>query len=276
MELTRITRDNIRYFQAFLPEEPEEPTMFRLGMIEDETPCAAAVVRIKEKKGVKVAEITWLFTAPEYRELGAAHDLLEEMKDIVKGSEVKEIHASFFENNEGIEGFLKAENFEMEDRDKICAIRMSELEKLPGVQKLRALKYPERVENIGKLLVKDKNLLKMFLFNTTGSGDYMDKNEDKLSIAAFEADKPVGVVITNITGEDDLSIDLIYNTSSPSYMAGLLNQFVSAVEAADRMGNRIYFVAANEKIEAFLHYLTGDEKSLLPSTLLRRGVLKIS
>ena len=275
MELTRITRDNIKYFQTFLPEEPEEPTMFRIGMIEDETPCAAAVVRIREKQGSKSAEITWLFTAPEYRELGAAHDLLEEIKEIVAGSEVKEIYASFFENNEGIEGFLKAEGFEMEDRERVCAIRMSELEELPGVQRLRALKYPERVENLGNLLVKEKNLLKMFLYNTTGSGDYLDKNEDILSVAAFEANKPVGVVITNITGAEDLSIDLIYNTSSPSYMAGLLNQFVSAVEAADRMGNRIYFVAANEKIEAFLQYLTGDAKSLLPSTLLRRGVLKL-
>ncbi len=276
MELTKITRDNIRYFQAFLPEEPEEPTMIRLGMIEDETPCAVMVARIKEKNGVKVAEITWLFTAPEYRQLGAAHDLLEELKDLVGESEVTEIHASFFETNEGMEGFLNAEGFGLEDRDKVCAIRMSELEKLPGVQQLRALKYPERVENIGKLLVKEKNLLKMFLFNTTGNGDYLSKNEDKLSIAAFEANKPVGVVITNITGEEDLTIDLIYNTSSPSYMAGLLNQFVSAVEAADRMGNRIYFVAANEKIEAFLQFLTGDAKSLMPSTLLRRGVLKLS
>ncbi len=276
MELTRITRDNIKYFQAFLPEEPEEPTMIRLGMIEDETPCAAAVARVKEKSGTKVAEITWLFTAPEYRELGAAHDLLEELKDLVAESEVKEIHASYFENNEGIEEFLKAEGFSVEDRDRVCAIRMSELEKLPGVQRLRALKYPERVENIGKLLVKEKNLLKMFLFNTTGNGDYLSKNEDKLSIAAFEANKPVGVVITNVSGEEDLTIDLIYNTSSPSYMAGLLNQFVSAVEAADRMGNRIYFVAANEKIETFLQYLTGDARSLMPSTLLRRGILEMS
>ena len=175
-----------------------------------------------------------------------------------------------------MEGFLKAEGFDIEDREQVCAIRMSELEKLPGVQKLRALKYPERVEKLGKLLVKEKNLLKMFLYNTTGSGDYLDKSEEKLSVAAFEAEKPVGVVITNVTGAEDLSIDLIYNTSSPAYMAGLLNQFVSAVEAADRMGNRIYFVAANEKIEAFLKYLTGDAESLLPSTLLKRGSLKVS
>ena len=275
MELTRITRENIKYFQTFLPEEPEEPTMIRLGMIEDETPCAAAVIRITEKNQEKTAEITWLFTAPEYRELGAAHDIIEEIKELVAGSDVKAIHASYFENNEGIEGFLKAEGFEIEDREQVCAIRMSELEKLPGVQKLRQLKYPQRVENLGKLLVKEKNLLKMFLYNTTGSGDYLDKSEEKLSVAAFEADKPVGVVITNVSGADDLSIDLIYNTSSPAYMAGLLNQFVSAVEAADRMGNRIYFVAANEKIEAFLKYLTGDAESLLPSTLLKRGTLKV-
>ncbi|MBQ6443022.1 MAG: GNAT family N-acetyltransferase [Lachnospiraceae bacterium] len=276
MELTRITRENIKYFQTFLPEEPEEPTMIRLGMIEDETPCAAVVARIKEKDQEKSAEITWLFTAPEFRELGAAHDLIEELRDLVSGSGVKEIRASFFENNDGIEGFLKAEGFAVEDREWICAIRMSELEKLPGVQRLRALKYPERVDSLGKLLVKEKNLLKMFLYNTTGSGDYLEKSEDKLSVAAFEADKPVGVVITNVSGEEDLSIDLIYNTSSPSYMAGLLNQFVSAVEAANRMGNRIYFVAANDKIETFLQYLTGDAKSLLPSTLLRRGILAIS
>ena len=276
MELTRINRENIRYFQAFLPEEQEEPNMIRLGMIEDETPCAAAVVRIKEDAdGSRAAEITWLFTAPEYRELGAAHDIIEEIRDLVADSGVKEIRVSFFENNEGMEGFLKAEGFEIEDREKVCAIRMSELEKLPGVQKLRALKYPQRVENLAKLLVKEKNLLKSFLFTTTGNGDYLNKNDDKLSVAAFEADKPVGVVVTNVSGEEDLSIDLIYNTSSPAYMAGLLNQFVSAVEAADRMGNRIYFVAANEKIESFLQYLTGDAESLLPSTLLRRGTLKI-
>ncbi len=274
MELTRINRENIKYFQAFLPEEPEEANMIRLGMIEDETPCAAAVVRIKGDEE-KVAEITWLFTAPEYRELGAAHDLIEEVKDLIADSGVKKIYASYFENNEGIEGFLKAEGFTIEDREKVCAIRMSELEKLPGVQKLRALKYPQRVENIAKLLVKEKNLLKSFIYTTTGSGDYLNKNEDKLSIAAFEADKPVGVVVTNVSGDDDLSIDLIYNTSSPSYMAGLLNQFVSAVEAADRMGNRIYFVAANDKIETFLQYLTGDAQSLLPSTLLKRGTLEV-
>ena len=273
MELTKIGRENIRYFQTFLPEEEETADMVRLGMIEDETPCAAAVLRLKPEE--KAAEITWLFTAPEYRELGAAHDLLEEMKELLEGSDITEIRASFFENNEGMEGFLTAEGFDIEDREKVCAIRMNDLNELPGVQRLRNLKYPQRVENVSRLLVKEKNLVKSFIYTTTGSGDYMKNNEDQLSIAAFEANKPVGVVITNITSDEDMSIDLIYNTSSPAYMAGLLNQFVSAVEAADRMGNRIYFVAANEKIEAFLEFLTGDSKSLLPSMLLRRGVLKL-
>ena len=272
MELTRIGRENIKYFQNFLPEEPETPDTARLGMIEDETPCAAAVVRFRSEPN-PCAEITWLYTAPEYRRLGAARDLLDEVRSLAEEAGIPEISASFFDSNEGAAEFLTAEGFSVEDREKICAIRMNELSELPGVKRLRNMDYPERVEDMSKLLVKDKNLLKVFLYNTTGQGDFLNNNDDKLSIAAFESGKPVGVVVTNAVGADELSIDLIYNSSSPAYMAGLLNQFVSAVEAADRMGNRIYFVAANEKIEAFLEYLTGDAASLLPKTILHRATL---
>lgn len=131
-------------------------------------------------------------------------------------------------------------------------------------------------EYVGQWIDKQHTNASLDLWDTDGTNLIgMSTWQIDSDNAAFEADKPVGVVITNVSGAEDLSIDLIYNTSSPAYMAGLLNQFVSAVEAADRMGNRIYFVAANEKIEAFLKYLTGDAESLLPSTLLKRGSLKV-
>ena len=77
MTITRISEVNREYYAGLVPEDIlNDEDLIILGMISDEgEACAALAVRINGS----MAYIEWLYTAPEFREQGAATELLDVM-----------------------------------------------------------------------------------------------------------------------------------------------------------------------------------------------------
>ncbi|MBQ8946049.1 MAG: GNAT family N-acetyltransferase [Lachnospiraceae bacterium] len=269
MEFTKIDRTNLRFFTPFLPADAEKRTdSVIVGMIEEDTPCAAAVVRLTDD----MADITWLFTAPEYRRLGAAHELIEEMRDLISGTRIKGISVSYYENSDGLGEFFEAEGFRTIQGDPVYAMKMSTLMEMPLTKRLMQLNPKQEANPIAHLMRKEKNMLQAFLYQSTGSADFLKKNDDNLSVCAFDQTNPVGVIVTDVLGEDMLSIDLVYNSSAPVFMAALIKRFSKELTDASRMDDTIYFLTINEKIDLFLHALSEGNEEFLPSITLHRAV----
>lgn len=268
MEFTRIDRTNITFFSNLLPEDQKaDDGRVLLGIIEEETPCAAAVLTIGT-----AADLSWIYTAPEYRRLGAASILMEEIRDLIEGTGVTGITASYFSTMEGIAEFLEAEGFGIFEGNKVYAIQMNELLQFNIAKRIGNIAMKPDVNPIARLMRRERSLLQAFLYQKTGTLEFLQGNDDELSIAAFEGGEPVGVIITDVSGSGELTVDLIYNSSDPVFMAALFNRFADELNTKDRLNDTLYFVLMNDKIESFLQALVENDESFLPSRQLQRAV----
>ncbi len=102
MKLTRINEKNREYYVGVIPDDIlNDGELIILGMISDEgEACSALAVRINGA----MARIEWLYTVPEFREQGAASEMLDVMVSLLNDT-----------NLEGIETDYTAEETELGD-----------------------------------------------------------------------------------------------------------------------------------------------------------------
>lgn len=81
VEITRITDENMAWFQGMLPEEdsseiPLQNLIIRLGAVVDEKACGIIAVGCNGEK----AQLRWLYVSPDFRNQGIATRLMEEIE----------------------------------------------------------------------------------------------------------------------------------------------------------------------------------------------------
>lgn len=117
MKVTVIGPENSGYFEDLVPEGSlGDENLFWLGAIAgDGTACAVLGAGLYED----MAYIEWIYTDPEYREKGAARDLLRSLKTLLRKIDVRILQISFSEEDENLEEFLEDEGFFFDvDREK--------------------------------------------------------------------------------------------------------------------------------------------------------------
>ncbi len=109
MDITRITPANSEYFEELVPDGGfEDEELVWLGAVaEDGAACAVLGGGIQEGMGF----IDWIYTAPEYREKGAADSLLKVFSTLLKRMGKEAIEISFSDMDDELYGFLEAEEF---------------------------------------------------------------------------------------------------------------------------------------------------------------------
>ena len=109
MDVTRITPANAGYFEELAPEGSfEDEELVWLGAVaEDGAACAVLGGGVQEGMGF----IDWIYTAPEYREKGAADSLLKTFSALLDRIDTEVVEISFSDRDEELYWFLEAEEF---------------------------------------------------------------------------------------------------------------------------------------------------------------------
>ena len=113
MDLTRITHENIEYFEHLMPDYIiEDPDIVRLGVINDssEASCAGAVGISND-----FAVIRWLYTDENHRGEGCGSELVNEIVKLAEEMNLKGVMADFTSHDEYGDTFFEDNNFHPEN-----------------------------------------------------------------------------------------------------------------------------------------------------------------
>ncbi len=117
MEITRITAANADSFKELAPEGAftDEELLWLGAVAEDGAACAVLGGGIHEGMGF----VDWIYTAPDYREKGAADGLLKAFSSLLKGLDAESVEIRFPDTDEELYEFLEGEGFLItEDADR--------------------------------------------------------------------------------------------------------------------------------------------------------------
>lgn len=271
-KITGIAADNIEYFEDLAPEGAlTDGSLFWLGAIAgDGTACAVLGAGLYGD----MAYIDWIYTDPDHRKEGAAGSLLRSLKALLRKIGVEMLEISYSYDDEGLEEFLEAEGFLLEDDDDICSIPVDELiysEILDtfdeGDASLSRVVTPEALDDPGA-----------FYDHLRKNGiPYAEDTDDlRYSLILMDGDGNIdGCMLISRREDGDLEISYLLNTGPESGVIRLFAAFKELAVEMDWQDDNVIFTDRSGEITGFIEELTGTDCDTYILTGHRVGLITV-
>jgi N-acetylglutamate synthase-like GNAT family acetyltransferase len=269
MEITSIEKENFEYFEPYTGG-PLTPEQSALGLIEDDTAIGALVV--SEDDGV--CTIDSLFVDPGYQRKGGGTMLLNALKECSEELEIRDFLV-YYSEDEAITAFLTKQGFTCIQGDEVMTISVNKILSSNNFQKVRGKEPEEGIRCIKDLARKDLNGLKGVV-QEAGFPEKLLANEDldaELSFAAFDGEKPEGILLANKVGENIFVSLLLVEENNQGILRKLLAAFSNALSHHAKKESLLQFVNRNEKLRSTLEKMIGQQFDVTGQTWT--GILSI-
>lgn len=244
MKLTRVSKENLEYFRAYLPIEnitsAQEALLF---LSEDGHSCAAALVSGTDGE----TALDWFFVHPRYRRKGIGSTFLKSMENLLK-EETDFFSISYPAGVEGMDAFLVRNGYFLTAGDNVYTIPLASLRKDPDAQKFKYMAGKLEVCTLASLNTEERAEVFAFLEEQFGEQARFFRCNPDLSLAAFDIMRCVCAVILIMPEPETKTL----------FISALTGKEQSATWAV--LGNALQIVEKEKKYEDYLvRYISADE-----------------
>ncbi len=259
MNLTRITDQNRESFIHLLPEE-DVKGVYSLGLLsEGNEPLAAAVFRVDKMD----TALLWFYVDPGKRRNGVGSYLMDELFYILRGN-TKELHCSFFSEDEEMNAFLTKNGFFVSSGDPVFCMPVKFLLHSEEINKLRAQNANKNVASMREWGNGIRTGLSRFLTEEGYDPAIMNICDKDLSFCYKDEEGHVrGCLLISRNDPDMLQIELLCCSWQGMIIRSLFRALAEAVERLDLKEAGVRFVAADEEVFKFAKSLMNDKRDPL-------------
>ena len=270
MDVTRITPANAGYFEELAPEGSfEDEELVWLGAVaEDGAACAVLGGGLQEGMGF----IDWIYTAPEYREKGAADSLLKTFSALLSRADAEAIEISLLETDEELSEFLEAEDFLIfEDSDRY-SVPLEDLIYSEVIEKLEEGRAPsDKV-----IRVRDLADPRPFFEYLSANNIPWFVNKDEISefslILLDEEDNINGCMMIVKEPDGDLQIPYFINDGSMECISDLFLALKNLVIEMKWEEENLVFSDRTGQMIGFVEQITDEDRDSYVIGGLQEGV----
>ncbi len=258
MDITRITANNYEAFEDVLPDDyfPGDDRL-AFGAVTGNKEAISSI--IIDPYDDSFVYIDWLYTDPNFREQGAASELLDMVSIFLREMSVGRMLISFDDEYEDLELFLEDRGFAIYECSDVYRVPVTEiiygsrmdelLEKKPGSN--------------GVFTIEEGEMLQKFLSFASGKNlgrDFLSAISREYSLVMLDEDRePVGCMIIRETEDEDLEMVYLLNTSGRSRTLDLIVGFYEMI-TANNLDDRDLFFSDPEGIwTGIVENLIGDD-----------------
>ena len=268
MKITRIGEKNFKFFEQFMLQTAAagENNMVRLGVIDEDTACGAAVFRIGEYE----AELLSLYVAPEFRRRGAAQLLLDTFEELAEDSGLQSIMAVWLKEMGGLAEFLKKNGFLLLDGSPAFSFRAGDALKSEKLKKYLARSFVGKCITVKELPPTRQKALENFVrhggFEVYGSIE--GQCTEGISFVMLDrAEMPTACMLCTDIGEQ-ITVDvLLSKADSQVAILKLFGKLYEIVMKEGREDAEICCLAINPQIPPMLELLLGECVKPIGNTL---------
>ena len=234
MEITRITEQNIFAFEDLMPEELwRQGERLLLGAVTDAREAIACMAVDVKQRSLK---LDWLYTLPDYREQGAATELLDTLRALVVGMDLKTIETTFDGDRENLDSFLADRGFLVGPNANIYRVPVSDL--IYGEEMSWFLETATFTGTVVSLSDDEVCGKVIGLLEEEDMGETAEKMSRELSFARLDKTGTVsGYMIIEEMDEEDIGIVYFVNQGGASaisdFILGLYRR-IGTYEYAER------------------------------------------
>jgi GNAT superfamily N-acetyltransferase len=269
MEITGIGKENIEYFEPYLlgPLAPEQSA---LGLIGEG--AAIGAVAVSEHEGVCTIES--LFVDPEHQRKGGGTLLMNALKECGEDVGLKD-YLIFYGEDEILTAFLRKTGFTCMPKGEVMEIPVNRILSTETFQKLRGKEPDEGIRLVKDLSKQEKNDIQKMITEAGFQRDLLTYPDlvPELSYAAFDGEKPEGVLIANRDDEDFFVSLLLVDEDSQRIFRKLLSAFANSLNHQAKRGSILKFVNRNEKLRETMEMMIGEKFTASGHTWM--GVLSL-
>ncbi len=269
MEITSIGKENLEEFKLFTGGTPALDEC-ALGLIEEDEAVGALV--LSEEDGVCTIES--IFVVPEHRRKGGGTLLLNALKECGSEAGIKDF-LIYYGEDEILTVFLRKQGFTCMKKAEVMEISVNMILSSETFQKLRGKEPEEGIRFLKDLSKQETKALQDMITEGGFQRDLLEGPDlvPELSYAAFEGEKPEGVLIANRVDEDIFVSLLLVDDNKQSILRKLLSAFSNSLIHQAKKGSVLKFINRNEKLKATLEKMIGQTFTASGQTWM--GVLSL-
>lgn len=261
MEITRVTKNNYRFFAPFCFEQNfvAEPNTVMLGAIEDNVACGVAVFAIEDTIGM----LTNLYVAPEYRKRNIATNLLRTFQDVAKKAGITAITVNFSDTKRNdLVPFLKANGFELFEQSEEYIISLQSVEKSQLFRKYVEKTTKNECVSYQDLEAYQRNELVNFLIKQGFGKEWVKVEGFSETISCVLMDRIGHITSCMLCSEYDghVDIDLLCSTQqNPLQLFSVFTFGYQQLLKRNEPETEIHYLAANKGMALLGNQLFGEE-----------------
>ena len=271
MNITRITSNNSEAFASLMPAEiAGRDDLFMYGAVSDDKEAVSVLV-LEVVDGESV-EIVWLYTDPDFRERGAATELLLTASAMLMGLPVRSIGITFTDEDDDLELFLRDRGFLIGDDRSVYAVPLNDvihdvvmddlLERFPDTDNIIGVGDKETYPRLEKLLeaqgIEPESIA--------------DISPVYSRVALNEDGEAIGCILITELEDSDLEITYFLNTAREKTAIELIADLAKDLRAKNIDDGRLIFTDPRGKSIGLVEKLTGEDRSTYRVDGIYRGV----
>ena len=256
MTITRISEVNREYYAGLVPEDIlNDEDLIILGMISDEgEACAALAVGINGT----MAYIEWLYTAPEFREQGAASEMLDVMLDLLEDTDLTGIETDYPTGEHELDDLLTEYGFLTGIENDMYKVPTTDI--IFSAQMDALVSKDRMTQDITPVSRIDAGL-NAYLSGHGMDPDSLSSFSNVYSFKSIGEDGEItGCIMVSEEGEYDLKVMFLASDGDLSTIESLITSLYEVIIKAECTDGFIYFTDHLDKAIDLVEALTGEER----------------
>ena len=256
MDFTRITDENIEYFDHLIPGHiySDDGTV-KFGIVDEDEAAAVCAVSIMEN----MACIKWLYTDPYMRERGCATELMRSVEDLIRDMNLTGMIVDFTDDDGYMESFLEDQDFLVGTNEDIYVVPT--VDAAYGVLMDQIMERHDRMPEVhscdeGAYIHRFMDYASDLGFSAARIRSF----SPRFSMVKINDDAQItGSILVRESGSDDLVIEYLNNDTGSTDVVGLVLALDKALIEADRTDGYLIFADHEGLSVSFIKQLTGND-----------------
>ena len=271
MNITKITPNNAEAFAGLMPAEiAGRDDLFMYGAVSDDNEAVSIMaLEVIDEESV---EIVWYYTDPDFREMGAATELLDTVTAMLMGLPVRSIGITFTDEDEDLELFLGDRGFLIGNDRSVFSVPVNDL--IHGAvmdELIESLRNPVNISAAGDEDIYGK-LEKLLETQGIEPLSIAGISREYSRVAMNDDGEAAGCILITELEDNDLEITYFLNTAEEKTAIELIADLAQVLRARDIDDSRLIFTDPMGKSISLVEKLTGEDRSNYRVDGVYRGV----